>query len=99
MPAARDLSDDGERARAPDFVEDDSRTVGFLDLPDLDDERVIAAIIEGFARLDDSAVLTAYCTAVDAHIMSELCQRHGVALVHAVTHDSGITFVLQRSSR
>lgn len=99
MPAARDLSDDGERARAPDFVEDDSGAVGFLDLPDLDHDRVIAAIIDGFSRLDDDAVLTAFCTTADAHVMSELCQRHGMVLVHVVTHDSGTTFVLQRSSR
>lgn len=96
MPAARDPDDDDERA--PDLV-DDSPTTGFLDLPDLAADRVIDAVLDGLSRLDDDAVLTAYCTEVDADTMSALCERHDVEIVHSVTQVVGITFVLRRSRR
>jgi hypothetical protein len=98
VPAAPDLDDDEERARARASV-DESPSVRFLDLPDLDADHVIDAIVREFSRLDDDAVLTAYCTIIDAAAMADRCELHGLALVHCVPHHAGITFVLRRSFR
>jgi hypothetical protein len=98
VPAARDPYDE-ERAREPGLVDDDPRTVRFLDLPDLDAEQVMDAVVDGFSRLEDDAVLTAYCTTLDAAAMTNRCVRHGLELVHTVPHDTGVTFVSRRSNR
>lgn len=99
MPAARDLSDDEERAAPTDVIDDGTSSVGFLDLPDLDPDAVLDAVVDGFSRLDDDAVLTAYCTTLDAASMTNRCQRDGLDLVHTASHGASTTFVVRRSSR
>lgn len=96
--AARDGGAPDEPAAPFDFVEDDSRTVGFLDLPDLEVDSLIDAVLEGFSLLADDAVITAYCTGVDVHALSEICETNGVELVLSVPHEAGTTFVLKRSA-
>lgn len=99
VPGAPEPDDDGGgRAPTPDFVDDDSLMVGFLDLPDVDADDVLEAILDGFSRLDDAAVLTAYCTDVNVDVMVDRCGDYGVVLVHSVPHERGTTFVLQRSN-
>jgi len=102
VPADRERDGNGGGDGAPpplDLVGDDSQSVGFLDLPDLDGDAVVGRVLAGFARLDAQAVLTAYCTRVDLDAMTDLCRPLGVDVVHSVSHEAGTTFVLKRISR
>jgi hypothetical protein len=92
------MTDGGDRhAPTPDFIDDESGMVGFLDLRDLDADGV-TAILDGFSQLGDDAVLTVYCTQLGVELIAALSEPHGVELVHSVPHGAGTTFVLKRSS-
>jgi hypothetical protein len=98
VPDARSDADGDDSRLRRELVDDDSQAVGFLDLPDLDTEAVVDRIVDGFSQLHDDAIVTVYCTHVDAHTLTDLCGSHDLEVVHSVPHDAGRTFVLKRSS-
>lgn len=99
MPGDPDQTDGGEPRLRRELVDDDSRAVGFLDLPDLDTEAVVDRVLDGFSQLHHDAIVAIYCTHVDAHTLTDLCGSHDLEVVHSVPHDVGNTFVLKRSSQ
>ena len=70
MPGAPDDTD-GDEPRLPgELVDDRSKGVGFLDLPDLDTEAVVDRVLDGFSQLNHDAIVTVYCTRVDAQTLT-----------------------------
>lgn len=98
VPAAPDPTDGDGGEPTHDLLDDESRAVGFLDVPHLDGEQLMASVLDGFSRLADDAVLTAYSAEVDADGMAGLCEPHGIELVHCVPLGAGTTFILRRST-
>ena len=98
MPGTRDTTDGDASSSPRKLVDDDSQAVGFLHLPDLETEAVVNRILHGFTQLQDDAIITVYCTRVNAEMLTDISRSHGLEVVHSVPHDAGTTFVLKRSS-